>query len=238
MHLVMFDIDGTLTNTYNVDTRVYAAMMLEVLGVNWETVDWRNFEHVTDPGVARSVIAQELHREATAADLKAMEDVFVRLLKRASEAEPEAFRPVSGVVAVLETLRARSDTALAIATGAWRRSAEIKLRSAGLEVEGIPLATASDAQARTEIMHHALEQAKSQHAVEHFDSLVYIGDGIWDVRAAGEKNFHIIGIGSGEDAEQLRGAGAEIIFPDYGDGTGFLDALGSLQDQGMFRNET
>src|SRR5258706_15574337 len=49
--LIMFDIDGTLTETDDVDTRCYIQAMSEHLGVAIDS-DWSRYRHVTDSGIA------------------------------------------------------------------------------------------------------------------------------------------------------------------------------------------
>ncbi len=51
MRLVMFDIDGTLTDTVNVDKECYVRSLAEACGfVDIET-DWSRYEHATDARV-------------------------------------------------------------------------------------------------------------------------------------------------------------------------------------------
>ncbi len=50
MNLVIFDIDGTLTDTNAVDGECYAAAFEREFG---RPVDWRNLTHRTDSGIAQ-----------------------------------------------------------------------------------------------------------------------------------------------------------------------------------------
>ena len=58
-----------------------------------------------------------------------------------------------------------------------------------------------------------------------FDRLVYVGDGIWDVRAARRLGIGFVGIGEGDREIQLREEGAEIVLPDYEDRDAFVQAI-------------
>ena len=49
-HLVVFDIDGTLTNTNLEDGECYWRALCEVLGFSSEQPQWSEFRHVTDVG--------------------------------------------------------------------------------------------------------------------------------------------------------------------------------------------
>lgn len=50
VHLVMFDIDGTLLDSTEFDGRIYAEVIHEVLGIVVDR-DWSTYPHVTDGGL-------------------------------------------------------------------------------------------------------------------------------------------------------------------------------------------
>jgi len=72
MHLVVFDIDGTLTDTNKVDGVCYWQAVREVLGLAQEQPDWSGFRHVTDVGIAAEIrsagLAQSLAEAVSAGD--------------------------------------------------------------------------------------------------------------------------------------------------------------------------
>ena len=52
MKLVVFDIDGTLTQTNEVDSRCFEEALRIVLGIEEFDTCWENYQFVTDSGVA------------------------------------------------------------------------------------------------------------------------------------------------------------------------------------------
>jgi len=52
MNLVLFDVDGTLTLTNEVDNRCYLCALGEALGGAGFDTDWTKYPHVTDSGIA------------------------------------------------------------------------------------------------------------------------------------------------------------------------------------------
>ena len=80
--------------------------------------------------------------------------------------------------------------AVAMATGGWRESAELKLRTAGFEWANIPLATANDHHERTAIMELALAQLGTG-----FESVSYYGDGPWDQQACDALGWQFVAVG-------------------------------------------
>src|SRR5258706_11556638 len=79
-----------------------------------------------------------------------------------------------------------------LATGGWSEAAKAKLRHAGIDFEGLPLASADDAEARVEIMTTCRDRAGGTGTVT---DVVYVGDGPWDTQASRELGWGFIGIG-------------------------------------------
>jgi len=57
MQLVMFDIDGTLTETMKVDEECLVRSFVEVFGFTDIETDWSHYPHVTDSGIFHEVYA-------------------------------------------------------------------------------------------------------------------------------------------------------------------------------------
>lgn len=96
MHLVMFDIDGTLTQTDDVDAACFAQAIRDVLNLPHIDCDWSRYQYVTDSGIATEIIRTHFRREPFAGEIEAIRDHFARLLRDASHADPTAFRPIRG----------------------------------------------------------------------------------------------------------------------------------------------
>ena len=57
MHLVMFDIDGTLIESYDIDEQCFLAAIDEVLGIQIDS-RWERYPHVTDAGILDEILSQ------------------------------------------------------------------------------------------------------------------------------------------------------------------------------------
>ncbi|MCC5668027.1 HAD family hydrolase [Nostoc sp. CHAB 5784] len=55
MKLVMFDIDGTLTESNSLDDESYLQALHEVFGFSEILSDWTSYTHVTDACILNSV---------------------------------------------------------------------------------------------------------------------------------------------------------------------------------------
>jgi phosphoglycolate phosphatase-like HAD superfamily hydrolase len=219
MNLAIFDIDGTLTQTSQVDGECFVRALAETLGISGVETDWTRYTHSTDSGLACEICRGCLGRDPGKADLARFKARFLELLAEAAERTPGAFLPNPGAVEALERLRVEPGWAVAIATGCYRQSALLKLQRAGLDSAEVPLAGSDDLLAREEILEAAREAAAARQGTGGFERVVYVGDGLWDSRACARIGLPFVGIGSGARAEALRRAGASPVLPglaDYG----------------------
>ncbi len=209
MKLVVFDLDGTLIDINPIEDEAFVTAFREELGIDCTTTDWSQFEFVTNAGIAGAfmeAVEEPLRTEA----LRRVRRRFVDLLERGSASR--AFRPIRGAAALIEHLR-RTDWRAVIATGCWRSSVEVKLRSSGLEGL-LPFISSDEDRSREGIVRRAIALAAEQHASE-FDRIVMIGDASWDVRTARKLALPFVGVGSQPDL--LLRLGATQVLRDFED---------------------
>jgi phosphoglycolate phosphatase-like HAD superfamily hydrolase len=127
----------------------------------------------------------------------------------------DSFEPATGALQAWNELSTHPVWKRAVATGNWEFSARYKLSHAGYELRGVPLASADDGEAREQVLEAAKKKSLSEYGCAEFDKVVYIGDWIWDVKAAKALGWEFIGIAKNEDAHTLRYAGAERILQDF-----------------------
>jgi phosphoglycolate phosphatase-like HAD superfamily hydrolase len=220
--LAVFDIDGTLTDTNAVDDECFVSAVGGVLGVDVASLGWSEAPHITDAALLRWLAARHRGRLPAPEEVEAVRRRFLESLREAARVTPERFCAVAGAQSVFGELRARG-WHVALATGAWRESAQLKLDAIALDAEGVVLASSSDADTRGEILGLALERATA--AAGAFERVVSVGDGVWDVRAAAALRWPFVGIGAGARAARLRAAGASHVLRDLSDITLLCDAL-------------
>ncbi len=218
MHLTVFDIDGTLTRTDEVDGTCYVQAVLEVLRIGPITTDWHRYRHVTDSGILQEVVESRHGRPPSAAEAREVLLRFQELLGAALAGGPHLCLPVEGGPGAIRRLLAEPGQAVALATGGWGETARLKLRLAGYDLGNFgnaAFASASDSPVRTEIMEIAERRARAAHRVDGFETIMYVGDGLWDARAAAELGWGFLGVGSGEQAARLEAAGARAVIDVY-----------------------
>ena len=224
MKLVMFDIDGTLTQTYQADEACFIQALREVFGFTGINTDWASYPHCSDSGILEALFQVRLGRSPLPTEISTFQAHFVSLLTAATVVQP--FNPIAGARDFLSGLTSSSALAVSLASGAWECSGRFKLASTGLNFPQIPAAFSDDAHAREAIMQASLVRAAQSRSRDSFDAVTYVGDAIWDARAARNLGFRFIGI-SHEAArvERLYAEGAHHVFADYLDADSFMAVL-------------
>ena len=194
MNLVVFDIDGTLTETFRFDVEMYTLAVGEELDLPNIAETWTACAQVTDTGICRELFRRRHGREVEPARMQAAKERFVEMLRRGAEADPSRITSVPGASEIVEMLCTHESWRPALATGGWRPSALLKLAHAGFNVDGLPLATSDECESRVDIVGEAIRRARATWNVAEFERVVCVGDGAWDVTAARELGFGFIGV--------------------------------------------
>ncbi|MBD2677774.1 MULTISPECIES: HAD family hydrolase [Nostoc] len=223
MKLVMFDIDGTLTESNNLDNESYLQALYEVFGFSEVSSDWTSYTHVTDACILNEIFQNKLDRIPLSKEVEAFQQRFLELLLDGTKARG-GVKAISGSSDMLKNLLASGDYQVAYAGGGWTASAIFKLKSANLPIDNIPYAFSDDDESREGIMAIAHSRAEIYYD-QLFSEVVYIGDGVWDIRSAKKSGYSFIGIACDNQAQALFNEGATDVFPNYDDYESFLLAL-------------
>lgn len=188
-HAHVFDVDGTLLESFETDARLFVMAVRNVLGVIDVSTDWSAYPHVTDQGALREImrvngITPQLEL------LEATKQEFVALLREHIDAKGP-FREIPGARDFISRLVESEHHYVAYATGGWRESAVIKLESAGFPLDGIQLSTSSEHEDRVSIMRAAIAGARLVQ-----DRITYYGDGEWDRNASRELGWNFVPVGA------------------------------------------
>jgi phosphoglycolate phosphatase-like HAD superfamily hydrolase len=225
MKLVIFDIDGTLTQTSRVDEICFVRAFADAHGISVVSDHWINCPHVSDSGVTAHLFQHHFGRDPHDHESSAIKQRLVDLLEEQHRIDQSYFAEVPGAAETFNWRVQSRDWARAIATGCWQPSAEVKLRAANISCDGVPGGFAEDGVAREAIVSAAIARSRVSYRRENFDRIVSVGDGIWDVRTAARLGLAFVGVGSGARAGMLREAGAKHIIPDFEDTDRFFGFL-------------
>jgi phosphoglycolate phosphatase-like HAD superfamily hydrolase len=222
-NLAIFDVDGTLTATNEVDHECFVSAMRSSFALGDGDLDWAGAPHVTDASIMRWICERHAGHAPPTDQRDSFIGEFVGLLREALTASPKRFAPVPGATGLVSILES-AGWDVALATGGWGPSAQLKLGEVDPELLTVAFASASDAESREEIVRLAESRAISRSG-SRYARVVSIGDGLWDVHAARTLGLPFVGISVGRRADELRGAGVSVVLPDLLDRSALLDAL-------------
>ena len=103
----------------------------------------------------------------------------------------------------------------AIATGGWKLSARLKIRTAGIGADELPAAFAEDGPSREAIVRAAIERASLSYKQSTFEKIVSVGDAVWDVHTVKRLDLPFVGVGHDGRAARLRQLGASHVIEDF-----------------------
>jgi phosphoglycolate phosphatase-like HAD superfamily hydrolase len=225
MKLVIFDIDGTLTQTSRVDEICFTRAFADTHGLEVLADHWIDCPHVSDSGVTQHLFQYYFGRDPGDHESGVIKKRLVDLLEEHHRLDQSFFAEIPRAAETFNRLVEGRGWAKAIATGCWQPSAEMKLRAASINYHGVPGGFAEDGIARESIVGAAISRSRVSYRLENFDRIVSVGDGVWDVRTAARLGLAFIGVANGARAEMLHEAGAKLVIPDFDDADRFFECL-------------
>ncbi len=210
---IVFDLDGTLLRSSKPDSDAFERAYLEIFCVQIGRADVESCRHHTDLGIVNEMWERQRGRRPVDSEIAPLHDRFMAILSDLLPHGPAL--QALGASALLDELRRRG-IATAIATGAWRASADLKIQRAELDAAGIPIATCDRLESRAAIVRQAISLLPPVGG-----RTVLVGDGPWDVACARELGHPFIGVDL-DGADRMTRLGVESVVPDFTDLNRFL----------------
>jgi len=224
--VLLFDIDGTLVLTGRAGVRAMNRACEQVIGRS-NALDGVAVAGRTDWIIlhdALRAIGHEMDEDLFAR----LRDAYVALLREEILLPGEGVKAVlPGVAGLLDALRARPDVFLALLTGNFEEGARIKLEHFDLWRYFKCGAFGDDAADRNALVPFALDRARAcgLDAIAPEDVFV-VGDTPHDVACARAVGAVPVGVATGSfSVADLRGSGADIVFPDLCDTAAFMRVI-------------
>jgi len=225
MHVLLFDIDGTLLSSGGAGKSAMEAALCSAFGVSLQPV------RVPFAGRTDRAIAQDLFRVH---GVPFADDTFQRFVSAYLELLPEHLHRVTGRVlpgisALLEELRRRGDVALGLLTGNLRHGARLKL---GHYAIGHYFAFGGFGDLhhdRDEVAREAVGAAQAHLGRGLVMERVWVvGDTPLDVRCARAIGARVAAVATGlHSLDELRAAGPDLLFGNLASPAALLDQLGT-----------
>ena len=226
MHLILFDIDGTLTLTGGAGMRAMNRACADVVGHD------NAMDGVALAGRTDWIILDDILRNAgRALDPTLLDQLRRRYVAHLAEEIQLPGRGVKdmmpGIRPLLDALQRREDVALGLLTGNFLEGARIKLEYFDLWRYFPCGAFGGDSANRNDLVPVAIRRARECGIadVQPSDVLV-VGDTPHDVACARVAGATPVAVATGGySVEQLRETGAGIVFRDLSDTAAFLKLL-------------
>jgi phosphoglycolate phosphatase-like HAD superfamily hydrolase len=216
MTLLIFDIDGTLTDTKKVDDNCFFLAFLNEYKIELKNIDWATFTNVTDHGLFLDIYCSAFNKNPTEIDKINFQKIFFEYLDKQLKSNPEKFKSVNGASKFINYCLEHTNFKIAFATGGWQYSAKLKLQAADIKNSNIPMSSSDILFRRQDILLEAIEKSKHFYKTETFEKIVYFGDGVWDYKTTSELEIEFIGVDITED-KKLEKLGVENILNDFDD---------------------
>lgn len=209
MNLVIFDIDGTIVDSVKADDQCFIESFKDLHNIDLSQSDWNDFKHVTDSGLTNEIFEIHLGRKPIDEEVQTLKNYFYNLLTQYSHRITE----IPGAKNTLVSLMENPEISIALATGGWRETALFKLSTIGFELGELTLISANEHFDRSEITRLAIEESLAMAKLDKFDTVTYIGDGLWDFKTANKLGINFIGVDYWQN-NKLTEAGATKVTMD------------------------
>ena len=226
MYLILFDIDGTLVLTGRAGMRAMNRACFDITR-HPDPISGTAFAGRTDWSILDDIVT----KHGGTLDRPLLDDLrqrYVRHLTEEIQHRGEGKKEVMpGVRELLDALERREDAALALLTGNFEEGARIKLEYFDLWKHFPCGAFGGDAANRNDLVPIAIERARACGIADVPPSRVLVvGDTPSDVECALVGGAVPVAVATGGySVEDLRAAGADIVFEDLSDTGAFLELL-------------
>ena len=207
-NLIVFDIDGTLTDTVKSYTANFITS-IQQLGITEFDPDFGNYKNHTDSYIAKTIYEKAIGKPFDSKVIQKFEDhLFNNMLSEKKCIE------IKGAKNIVNFLENDTDYGVCYATGSVRKTAKLKLDQIGIDYHDYQLVASNEILEREKIVSTAIEHAKTFYNTDDFENIISIGDGLWDLKTAKNLEIHFIGIGE-KNSDLLLENGAKVVLTDF-----------------------
>lgn len=208
--LLVFDIDGTLTDSVVVHQNAFRNALTAMGFFNFDD-NWSNYMHHTDSYIFKTIFETINARKVEKEDIETFEGILANLLLTYTNNNPITEMP--GARLFLQQVSINSGYDIVFATGSLLQPTKLKLAQCGIVIDEKLLVATNGFFSREELVSHAISEAKKYYDVNQYDEVYSFGDGRWDYETARNLNLKFIGIGN----QNLVAMGVSDFYLDFTD---------------------
>ncbi len=191
MHLVIFDVDGTLTQTFYGGDNSFLKALSRFIEVDKDYPYWKECDHPTDEAVFRHMFKKITSNDPTPEDRSKMQDQFLVELMHKYRHTPGFFDEIPGASRFMKELRSEPETLVAVASGGWEKVVRFKLELAGIDLHELEIIGSDNHHSKPEFTQALIDRITQKHPVKR---VTYIGDSLYDYETSRRLGINFIGI--------------------------------------------
>lgn len=194
MHFIIFDLDGTLGQTYYSDDNSYLTALSKIIDVDPNYAYWKECPNLTDRAVLNYIFQKKYNRLPTKQEVQHMQALFMDQLRLKHQKEPHFFHPIPGAPELFNHLHNNYDhVKLGVATGGWKSVAQFKLDLLGINHCDYHLIGSDDHDAKCDFVKALIQNVELKEQIK-FTAITYVGDSLYDMKAAKQLNIDFLGV--------------------------------------------
>ena len=193
MNLIIFDIDGTLCWSNNLDDQCFIQAFENVLSIKIEETNWDNYINITDHGIIEQLYNEHFNRNPDIEIFKKIKDRYLFLLRNEIERNERDFQEIPGALSFIKILK-KERWIVGIATGGFQNTANFKLKKLGLNIDNYYIFYSDIYKTKREIIDSVINETKRMIGREVLNRIIYVGDRPHDYEIATYMNLEFLGI--------------------------------------------
>lgn len=205
MKLIIFDIDGVITDTIKLENKYFMQAFEDLYSINLRSTPWSTFDNITDTGLTIEIFRNFMSRPPKQEEITIVKSYLKELIENSSC----EFIEIHKALFFIKALKKESDFEIGFATNRWKEIAQLKCSKIGLDIENYIFKSSNDHFHRTKIIQLIIEEAVNKNN-QNFESIMYFGKDIWDFIAAKRLGINFIGVDFKKDGK-LKDLGIGII---------------------------
>jgi phosphoglycolate phosphatase-like HAD superfamily hydrolase len=214
MKLFLFDLDGTLCQTYYADDDSFVKAASKVIGVPFDKTSWRGCEHLTDSAIFEHFYVNTKDKKPEKHIIEEMQFQFIEILKNKHETNKSFFKEIPGATKFVNQIIDHPKSFVGVATGGWKHIAEFKLKNIGLNTNHLEFIGSDDHHSKVDFTEALIKKIRGKLKISSFDHTYYFGDSLYDKACCEILGIEFIGIDYKKD-NRLNLSGVKRVYDHF-----------------------